>query len=401
MNVLPGQKLPEGWRWVRLGDVCEIAGQPLHPQDYPDEFFSYYSVPAYDAGRTPIREPGSSILSGKVLFSPGTVLFCKLNPRINRVWLVADQRPYRPICSTEFAPLLPRLGELEAHYLAWLLQSPMLGRALRGHARAATKSRERLKPEDLLRAPIPLPPLFEQRQIASILDEQVAAVGQARAVAEAQLEAARALPVAYLRKVFESEEAIGWPRRRLGEVLSLRTEIVHPRDNPRGPAAFVGLEHIESDTGVRTGMLPVEMSELTGRKPRFHKGDLVYGSLRPYLNKVWVAEFDGLCSVDQFVYQADATQADIAFIAWFMRSPLYLRRAPITTTPGQLPRIRTEEVASVAVGLPPLPEQRQQVARLEAALVQAERLLSAAEEQMANIRLLPSAFLRRAFRGEL
>ena len=37
------------------------------------------------------------------------------------------------------------------------------------------------------------------------------------------------------------------------------------------------------------------MSKLTGRKPKFYKGDIVYGYLRPYLNKVWIAEFDGLC----------------------------------------------------------------------------------------------------------
>ena len=110
-----------------------------------------------------------------------------------------------------------------------------------------------------------------------------------------QLKAAQALSAAYLRVVFNNLEQQQWPKERLGNVLLLRKEIIHPRDNPKGAAVFVGLEHIESGTGERIGSLNLEMSELTGRKPKFYKGDVVYGYLRPYLNKVWNAEFDGLC----------------------------------------------------------------------------------------------------------
>ncbi len=58
---------------------------------------------------------------------------------------------------------------------------------------------------------IPLPPLAEQRRIAAILAARMAAVERARAAAEAQLAAARTLPAAELRAVFESDEARAWP----------------------------------------------------------------------------------------------------------------------------------------------------------------------------------------------
>src|SRR5712692_4427665 len=155
-----------------------------------------------------------------------------------------------------------------------------------------------------------------------------------------------------------SPRSAHWRSVRLGDLLQLRKDVVHPRDNPKGPAVFVGLEHIESGTGRRIGKVDVDMSHLTGRKPRFQRGDIVYGYLRPYLNMVWLAEFDGLCSVDQYVYAVRSDLADAEYLAWFMRSPVYLARAPIKATPGQLPRIRTEEVAAVILDLPPLPEQR-------------------------------------------
>lgn len=154
-------------------------------------------------------------------------------------------------------------------------------------------------------------------------------------------------------------------RLRLGDVLRLRKEIVHPRDNPQGRSIFVGLEHLESGTGRRTGSLEVDLASLTGRKPKFYKGDIVYGYLRPYLNKVWVAEFDGLCSVDQYVYEVERSLADAEFIAWFMRSPRYLLSAPVSAGPGQLPRIRLEEVAAVELDLPGLDEQQRVVTAIQ------------------------------------
>ncbi len=68
---------------------------------------------------------------------------------------------------------------------------------------------------------IPLPPLPEQKRIAAILTERLAAVEQARKASEARLEAARAMPAAYLREVFESEEAKGWEWMPLENVASL------------------------------------------------------------------------------------------------------------------------------------------------------------------------------------
>ena len=143
-----------------------------------------------------------------------------------------------------------------------------------------------------------------------------------------------------------------------------RGDIVHPRDRPHGEATFVGLEHIESNTGRRIGAKPIRLEGLVGRKARFYPGDIVYGYLRPYLNKVWLADFEGYCSVDQYVFQVDRNLADPGYVAHFLRSSTFLSMAPIHLTPGQLPRIRTEEVLGVQFWLPPLLEQQRIAAEL-------------------------------------
>jgi hypothetical protein len=105
--------------------------------------------------------------------------------------------------------------------------------------------------------------------------------------------------------------------------------------------------------------------------------------------------------VDQYVYSVDNTLAETEFVAWFMRSPVYLERAPIETTPGQLPRIRTEEVASVQMNLPSLGKQWEIVARIERDFKSWRNMAEAAEAEIQAIDRLSAAFLRRAFSGDV
>ena len=189
-------------------------------------------------------------------------------------------------------------------------------------------------------------------------------------------------------------------RVTLGEILTQRSEIIPPRDNPSGSDIFVGLEHIESGTGRRLGSEPIDKSAMTGRKARFRPGDLVYGYLRPYLNKVWLADFEGLCSVDQYVYIVDARRADAEFVAWFMRSPQFLSRAPVDSGPGQLPRIRLHEVARVELDLPPWSEQKRVAAELRNQMCAAARMRAAVESSVDRARELEMTEATRLFLSE-
>lgn len=179
----------------------------------------------------------------------------------------------------------------------------------------------------------------------------------------------------------------------LREVLDLRNEIVHPRDHPVGDGVFVGLEHIEPGTGRRIGSVQIRLQDLSGRKARFYPGDIVYGYLRPYLNKVWRADIDGYCSVDQYVFKVrPGVNGD--YVTAFLRSPQFLGRAPIDTTPGQLPRIRTEEVLSVEIPMPPLDDQLRVAARLTARLAATDHLRQRAVKGRHDIAALRIGLLR-------
>lgn len=187
---------------------------------------------------------------------------------------------------------------------------------------------------------------------------------------------------------------------RLSDVIDRHNKIIHPGDLAHGEAVFVGLEHIEPNTGRRIGSLRINLGDLTGRKPTFKKGQIVYGYLRPYLNKVWLAEFDGCSSVDQFAFDVRPDRADPSFVAAYMRSEVFLRRSSVVTTTGQLPRISIDEILAVEIDLPPLPEQKRIAGILKEQLAAGERARAAAEAQLEAAKALSAAYLRDVFEGD-
>src|SRR6516164_9811987 len=91
----------------------------------------------------------------------------------------------------------------------------------------------------------------------------------------------------------------GWVKTTLGEIAEPSRERASPVKFPA--IRYVGLEHIEPQA-----MRLVEhryAREPRSSSLRFSEGDVLYGKMRPYLNKVWVAEFEGLCSAEFLVFR--------------------------------------------------------------------------------------------------
>jgi hypothetical protein len=79
-------QIPMGWEVGRVSDFVSLGRVAVNPGNYPSEVFDHYSLPAFDDGRSPKAESGSTIMSNKFLVEPDAVLLSKLNPHIPRVW---------------------------------------------------------------------------------------------------------------------------------------------------------------------------------------------------------------------------------------------------------------------------------------------------------------------------
>ena len=383
------------WPRVQLGDICNLVnGDAYRETDWHTTGVPIIRIQNLNDARKPFNHWQGS-LDDRVVVNPGDVLLAWSGTPGTSFGAHLWERGFAILNQHIFRVDLDKT-RADARFAVFAINEQLDEMIQRSHGAVGLRHVTKGEVQSL---EIPLPPLAEQKRIAARLREQLAAAETARQAVAAQLAAARRLPSALLETIFAGSEADAWPRERLGTVLLPRNDIVHPYDKPKGRVQFVGLEHVEPHTGRRLGAVEVEQAELTGRKSRFFPGDIVYGYLRPYLNKVWIAEFAGLCSVDQYVYRIAPEQADTGFIAWFLRSPTYLRRAPVDVSPGQLPRIRMEEVAAVEIGLPLLAEQRIIAARLDAELAATAALRASLERRLHDLEKLPATLLREAFGG--
>nr|WP_223813588.1 hypothetical protein [Geobacillus zalihae] len=115
--------LPENWVWVRLKSINKDKKRNIDPRDYSEEVFELYSVPSYDLGE-PEYIKGKEIGSNKQVVKENEILLCKINPRINRVWIVLNNRgKYRQLASTEWI-VISENKVIYPKYLLFLLKAP-------------------------------------------------------------------------------------------------------------------------------------------------------------------------------------------------------------------------------------------------------------------------------------
>jgi type I restriction enzyme S subunit len=150
-------EIPKGWKAGRFGDVVELLRDQENPLSSPDALFHHFSIPAFEEGQSPTREDGESIKSIKSRVPAGVVLLSKLNPDIERVWMV-DVRPgERAVCSTEFL-VLRGLSPFTRSYIYCLARSPLFRQQIEGLVTGTSKSHQRAQVDSILNLAVVVPP---------------------------------------------------------------------------------------------------------------------------------------------------------------------------------------------------------------------------------------------------
>jgi type I restriction enzyme S subunit len=139
-----------------LGEVAEQLRVTVNPGDFPAELFDHFSIPAFDAEELPERVLGATIKSGKTLIDEKAVLISKLNPGKRwRAWLAEPDADIRAVCSTEFVALTSTSSYPLSLLAAALRFDPDVRVHVLAHVSGTTGSHQRIRPEDLLTAPVP------------------------------------------------------------------------------------------------------------------------------------------------------------------------------------------------------------------------------------------------------
>jgi len=177
---------------------------------------------------------------------------------------------------------------------------------------------------------------------------------------------------------------------KLGVCLRRRKDTVMPSTLSDASVGLVGLEDIQDGGRGGVTIRATKPQEIESLKTRFVAGDILYGKLRPYLNKVGIAQQAGLCSTEIWAFGPSAL-VDSQFAAFFLASSFFVGRVASLTKGANLPRLDTEAFDSTEIPLPPLSEQQRIVEILQEAEA-IRRLHAEAEAKTAD--LIPVIFSR-------
>ena len=167
-------KLPVGWRIVRLGDVATISKKSFNPAKEPEMMLEHYSIPAFDEAHFPVFEPSTAIKSNKFIVDDSCFMISKLNPTTKRVW-----KPYcltaNAVCSTEFIVYKTKSQDL-TDFLYSVIDSTSFSDFMCSHVTGSTGSRQRTTPSDTLAFELVLPnaeEIAEYQGVVSPMFEQI------------------------------------------------------------------------------------------------------------------------------------------------------------------------------------------------------------------------------------
>ena len=185
--------------------------------------------------------------------------------------------------------------------------------------------------------------------------------------------------------------------KKLGELFDRQCKTILPIKTPNKEFNFIGLENIESNTGNLINFQVNNGGKIKSNKFIFQKGDVLYGKLRPYLNKVWLAGFNGICSTDIWVLRPNSKKIDATILSTLVKSNVVLQRMSSIMTGTNLPRANPKSFDSLIVKIPTLKNQKELTKKLDATQDYKKLLL----KQKSLLKELFDSVLYKSMNGEM
>ena len=399
MDMRPGFKqtdagrIPEDWESTSLQDIVEFANGRPHEGDVTahGQYFlitldsigadgqlkaEHKRLDHYDGSLR--RDDMVTVLSTVVSnLEQGNILgLCDLIPEDNRY--VLNQRMGRLRIRGDGVPQFVRLQ--------------MNRRRDHFQSRGQGTSQKHIYRRDIYSLAIPFPSTIEQRAIAAALSDADALLGGLdRLIAKK-----RDLKQAAMQQLLTDQTRLpgfsgAWEELEFGEIASIRNAKVVASSVPSGTQCV----ELESIGGEGSGRLLMS-TDATGMSSKysFKKGDVLFGRLRAYLRKYWLATFDGICSTEIWPRIARDARLCGAFLHLLVQTNEFVNAAGVSYG-THMPRSDWTVLSKLVVRLPPLPEQT----AIAAVLSDMDAELAALEARRDKTRDLKQAMMQELLTG--
>ncbi|MBI5878046.1 MAG: restriction endonuclease subunit S [Chloroflexi bacterium] len=149
---------------------------------------------------------------------------------------------------------------------------------------------------------------------------------------------------------------------RLGNIVVEGRDSINPQSHPNDAFHYIGLENIQTLTGDVIGETRVLGKQVRSRSKVFRANNILYGRLRPYLNKVYLAQepiAEGICSGEFYVLKPDYGKVMPNYLRAILASNYIQSHVGKWQTGSALPRLQLDDLLGIEIPLPPLSFQQQ------------------------------------------
>ncbi|MCA6062515.1 restriction endonuclease subunit S [Thalassolituus marinus] len=186
-------------------------------------------------------------------------------------------------------------------------------------------------------------------------------------------------PISDKEKPFELPP--GWEWVKLGNISSYGSLNKAEAESTESDTWVLELEDIEKQTSRLIQKIRFSNREFKSTKNAFEANDVLYGKLRPYLDKVIIADESGVCTTE-IVPITCFSGLQPQYLRWFLKSPRFIEYANSSTHGMNLPRLGTDKAVLSNIALPPLAEQQRIVAKVDELMALCDQLEQQSEHQL-------------------
>lgn len=345
------------WEKVKLGDAVRNVKDKVDINTCGLEY--YLGGEHFDTDSLHVN--GKGVIAESTIgpaftmrFKPGQVMLVSRNPHLRKM-AVAD---FEGICSNVTYVCETKSDDLLQEFLPFIMRSQDFWSFAEANKRGSTNFY--LNWTDFAQYEFLLPPIEVQKRMAKLLWAADEAVQKNKSLLSALLAIKSVFMGELSDKLFSGDL-----QTELGEIMDYESGQVDPKVAPYRDMPLVAPNHVESGTGriifVETAS---EQNAISG-KYKFTEGEIVYSKIRPNLNKVFIAPFNGLCSADMYPLKPKVERVSRDFLYYILISAPFLHYATTCSVRTSIPKLNRTDMSKFKLNCPPLDYQLEFVMRMK------------------------------------
>lgn len=353
--------IPDGWTLGRIGELYSERNQKVSDVDYPPLSVTMQGVlpQLANVAKTDAHDDRKLVRCGDFA----------INSRSDRRGScgIADRDGSVSLINTVLCPR----NEMNPRYYNWLFHTTMFADEFYKWGHGIVDDLWTTRWADMKQMSVPCPSLSEQKRIAEYLDAKCASIDDVIAKTTESIEEYKKLKQAVIteavtkgvrgkRPMKDSDiDWIGqipkeWDVDKFGRMAHVKANLVPPEEY----LDFIQIapDNIEKGSAkLLDNLQTVREVGVISDNHLFYKGQILYSKIRPLLNKVVIAPFDGLCCADMYPLETDCVSK---FVVYSILSHGFESQVGLVTgNRVKMPKINKNELAAIKVTFPPLDEQ--------------------------------------------